>query len=407
MLTLKRPISLALPLAACLCLVACGSSTQKPHSTSSASTTAPATQVATSSQLAPPSSIPPHTVLARVDGKAIDFATVAHLIAIDSAPSPAPDPPSFTSCIAAQKAKSDAAAQQPEAELEQSCQKSYQAALATALGGAIHNQWLLGEAGELGLHVSAAEVQHEFELSKKSFKSEAEFTAYRKSTGESLADMRLNLKLGKLTDKIFEKIKQKEHPATNAEVGAYYAAQRSQYTIPAGRDVRILRTTTAASAARAKEQIQSGKSFAAVVKELSTIGQPITAAHGEIADLSPTLFGEKVLNDAIFSAKLNQLSGPVRVVASHRDIAPESGSGYFIFEVKSIVPAKQTPLGAVRNGIAEELTKAQKERTISSFIIAFRRKWTERTDCQPGYVVPRCRQYKGSTAWMREDPFTL
>jgi foldase protein PrsA len=399
------PTLLAL-LLACLALSACGSSS-KPKRSSAGTSGAGATDVARTSTIPSPSTVAPSKVVARVGEKAIRFATIAHLMKIKSAQTPLPDPPSYAKCIAGIRAKgTGAAAKQPEAQIKRLCQKGYEAALQSAVSTAIHNQWLLGAGAELGVSVSPAEVQREFDLSKKSFKSDAEFETYRKSTGESLADMRLQLKLGKLIDKVFQKLKRKEHPATSAQVAAYYAAHRSQYAIPEGREVRILRTTTKAAAISAKQELQSGKSFAALVKQFSTVGQPLTAKHGEIADLKPTLFGEKTLNQAIFSAPLNRLSGPVRVIATHKDIPAESGSGYYLFEVTRIVPGSQTPLGAVRNSIAEELTKAQKEHTITSFVLAFRRKWRAKSDCEPGYIAPNCRQYKVPKG-VREDLFTL
>lgn len=410
----RKAAAAATALALCLALTACGSAgSSKPSASSKsnpASSAPTATDVASTSQVTVPASASPETIIAHVGNKPIRFATVSHLMAIKSAQGETlPDPPGYQSCIARLKAKGGAeVAKKPEAELKQACREAYEGIVQSAISTAVHNQWLLGEAAELGIDVSPSEIQHEFDLSKKSFKSQSEFESYRKGTGESLPDMRLGLKLGKLTDKIFQKIKQKEHPATSAQVAAYYAAHRSRYTIPEGRDVRILRTTTKAVALRAKQELQSGKSFATVVKELSTVGQPITAKNGEIANLSPTLFAEKSLNDPIFSAQLNRLYGPVRVIASHKDIAPESGSGYFIFEVKGIVPASQTPLGAVRNSIAEELTKAQREQTISSFVKAFRRKWTARSDCEPGYVALDCRQFKVvPKKGVPEDYFTL
>ena len=39
-------------------------------------------------------------------------------------------------------------------------------------------------------------------------------------------------------------------------------------------------------------------------------------------------------------------------------------------------------------------TPAQREQALIRFGKAYERKWLERTDCRPGYVVPICRQYK-------------
>jgi hypothetical protein len=41
-----------------------------------------------------------------------------------------------------------------------------------------------------------------------------------------------------------------------------------------------------------------------------------------------------------------------------------------------------------------ELTQQQRQLVLTKFGQEYRRKWTQRTDCQAGYVVPICKQYK-------------
>jgi hypothetical protein len=49
----------------------------------------------------------------------------------------------------------------------------------------------------------------------------------------------------------------------------------------------------------------------------------------------------------------------------------------------------------VRRSIAASLAHERWVRALRIFIIAWRRKWTAKTDCQPGFVVQKCRQYRG------------
>jgi foldase protein PrsA len=339
----------------------------------------------------------------------IHFATITHFMVMKNNGEPVPDPPSYSACVARRKAAAAAKAlegapQQSEAQLKEGCQKAYRELFEHSLSAATHNVWIAGEAREEGIHVSRGAVLHEFALSSGSFKTKAQFKAYLKSTGQTVAEMQSEIKLGKVSDEIFRRIKAKAHPATKADVAAYYAAHRQKYAIPEGRDVRILRTTSRASALNVVKELKSGKSFAQLAKQLSAIGQPIEAEHGLVKDLLPGVYEEKPLNDAIFSAKLNQLYGPLELKAAHKTIAPETNSGFFIFEVIKTIAPKQTPLGAVRNSIAEELTKADAEKTLSTAIAAIRAKWTARTDCAPEYVVRNCRQFKGAAL---ADRFTL
>jgi hypothetical protein len=357
-------------------------------------------------QLATPSKLAPSTVLAHVAGVPITFASVQQQMVLKSPQTPLPDPPAYSACIARVKG-TQAGLGRSEAKLKEVCQQSYEQIFQAALSAAIHNQWLIGEAAEEGIHVSSGEVQKEFAQSKKQFRTEAEFATYRKSSGQTISEMLFEIKLGKLVNGIFKNIEGKERPVTEATVAAYYRAHQSQFTIPEGRTLRILRTTTEAAALRARQQLKAGKSFASIVAELAGIGQPITAKDGEIEDLLPGVFGEKVLNDAIFSAQPGRLYGPVRVASVRRTIAPESDSGFFLFEVLRKVPAHSTALSQVKASIHEELFKAEKERTVSSAIAQIKAKWKARTDCEPGFVVKNCKQYEGSAKNEPGDRFTL
>jgi foldase protein PrsA len=415
-----------------LALVACGSSREKKQAGTGKSTAAQASPGTTTSQaqlaqasekandnpatILLPSGPAAKQPLATVAGQPVSAAEVSRLLGVGaSAGEPVPDPPEYTACIAglkqgaaAKAAPGSAVKEESPAQLRHSCQYHYEQRLTSALGRAIHNRWLLGEARELGVHVSAREVRQEFDLSKKSFKTQAEFDAYRKQSGQTIPQMMLEIKLGKLADAIFKIAKSKDHPATPGEVAAYYHAHKQQFTVPEGRHIRIVRTATEASALKALQELKAGKSFASVAAELSAIAQPITAKHGEVKNLKPHTYEEKALNDAIFSARPNRLYGPIKLTAQHKTIAPETNTGYFIFEVKGVVPGRSVALSKVSASIAQQLTTLHKNQNLASFVIAFRRKWTARTDCRPGYVIVNfCKQFKQPKGAGSEDPYRL
>jgi hypothetical protein len=408
-------IALSAIASACVCLSACGGGSHANQSSATHSIANPGSKATQASQKAPAlpplSGLPGSAVLARVGSQPITVAAVEHLMTLQAPAAPLPDPPSYAGCVANLRATAAAksiatAAEQSEEQLKKSCGQTYQQLLYGALGSAIHNQWLIGEAAEESIDITPREVKQEFDQAKRSFATPAEFESYRKSVKQTVPGMLYDVKLGKLSQAISKNIERKEHPPSSGEVAAYYGSHRSQYTIPKGRAVRILRTINQLTAQKAKQELQSGKSFAEVVKGLSRIAQPLTAKNGEIADLTPTRFGEKSLNDAIFSAKLHQLSGPVNVTARHKTIASESGSGSYVFEVTRRIPARQIPLSQVRQVIAKQLGEAQRLQTLGSFIAAFRAKWRARTDCQPGYLVSYCRQYQAKAGAV-EDPYSL
>jgi foldase protein PrsA len=420
---LRALSALTIALCACLALAACGS-TSHPSKQAHAGVTqksAKAAQVsATEANLNDPRTVllprgaSASQVIASVGEEKITAAQVAHIMQVKNARTgaPLPDPPRYSACIANLKATTAEAPAgtppQSEAQLEHTCVGQYEEQLGAALSFAIHGHWLLGEAAEEGIKASEGEVLKELEASKKALGGGEKFEAYLKSSGQSLAELKSEIRLNILSDGIFAIIAKKNHAAAGAEVARYYAEHAQQYSVPQGRDVRILRTATEPSVLRAKEQIESGQSFASVAGAIPAIAQPLGAKHGEVKDLTPGFYEEKELNDAIFSAPLNRLLGPIKLTARHRTIAPETNSGFFLFEVKRIVPERRIPLAKVEATIATQLTQQQKQQNLASFIRAFKRKWTARTDCRPGFVIVRyCKQFKPTKASEAEDAYEL
>jgi hypothetical protein len=97
----------------------------------------------------------------------------------------------------------------------------------------------------------------------------------------------------------------------------------------------------------------------------------------------------------------------VRVTSLRKTIAPESDSGFFLFEVLRTVPGRQIPLSKVKATIADELAKGEREHTLSSAIAKIKAKWRARTNCRSGFVVKNCSQYQASEFGVSGDPFTL
>jgi len=63
-------------------------------------------------------------------------------------------------------------------------------------------------------------------------------------------------------------------------------------------------------------------------------------------------------------------------------------------------PLKQVE-GSVREKLAEELLNRAK----ASFIREFRKKWLARTTCAPSYVISRCREWRGPSVIVTDDPY--
>lgn len=350
-------------------------------------------------------------VVASVGTTRITLAEVLHEMYIQSTGVPLPDPPDYAGCVARLTRLSAGSRTPPgertEAKLRQNCEAFYEQRLQQALVVLIRRRWVAGEAAELGIRVTPTEVRREVEAGKKAFRSEAEFEQYVARAGETLADISAQARLNSQTAAIFARIVAKERLPREADVVAYYQAHRRRFAIAPGRQVRIVRTATAVSAAAVGRELRAGRGFDAVARQLSGIGQPIGASGGEVKDLKPGVFEERKLNDAIFRARPHRLYGPLQLTASHKTIAPETNTGFFFFEVVRKTPGGRVPFDRVKAALKERLAEREKERVVPPFILAYRRRWKARTDCAPGYVVIGCREYRGPKGQEEVDPYTL
>lgn len=297
-----------------------------------------------------------------------------------------PVPPNYTECIAhleataAKPAKGQA--KPTTAQLKSECEQQYTSLKQEVLGFLISSEWVIGEASNLGVKVSDAEVKKEFEKIKtQQFPKAAEFEKFLATSGQTVSDLLLRVKLNMLSSKIQKKIAQGKGAPTKAEIEKYYKANMSRFGTPEKRNVAIILTKTEAEALAAKKEIESGKSFASVAKAKSI--DPTSKAKGGL--LTGVVKGqeEAALNTAIFSAKPNVLSGPVK-----------TPFGYYIYEVKSTTPGNQQTLAQAESSIKQQLTATQQQAALSKFVKEFKKTWTAKTDCRPEYVVMDCKQYK-------------
>ena len=296
-----------------------------------------------------------------------------------------PVPPDFTACIAHLKeAAKTAKGQTPPttAKLKSECKVQYKALQTEVLGFLISSAWVIGEAESLGVKLSDKEVHKEFaKIKNEEFPKAAEFEKFLKTSGQSVSDLLLRVKLNMLSQKIEKKVVKAKSTVTKAEIAKYYNENKSKYGTPEKRDIRIILTKTEAEALKAKKEIESGKSFASVAKSVSI--DPTSKANG--GEVKEVVKGEeeKALSEAIFSAPKGVLSGPVK-----------TPFGYYIYEVTSITPGTSEPLSKVEATIKQQLTSTGEQKSLTKFTKEFKSKWKSKTECRSGFVVADCSTYK-------------
>jgi foldase protein PrsA len=340
----------------------------------------------------------PGNAVVQVGGSSITKATFAHWMAVaasstatttpgTTAPKPVvPDPPAYSACIAHLEAtapKPTKGQAKPTAtQLKSQCEQQYKSLQQEVLGFLISSEWVIGEGSSLGVKLSDKEVKKQFEQIKtQQFPKPADFEKFLASSGQTVSDLLLRVKLNLLSSKIQQKVVKAKSTVTQAQIAKYYNENKQRFGAPEKRNLRIILTKTEAQANKAKSEIKSGKSFASVAK--STSIDPTSKKNG--GELPGVVKGqeEKALDTAVFSASKNVLSGPVK-----------TPFGFYIFEVRSVTAGSQQALAQAQSSIKQQLTATQQQTALSKFVKEFKKKWTSKTDCRTGYVVMDCKQYK-------------
>jgi foldase protein PrsA len=336
----------------------------------------------------------PGNAVVQVNGNSITKDTFNHWMAVAASSSAAgtsskpvlPEPPNYTACIshlAATAAKPAKGQKAPStAQLKSECAQQYKALQQEVLGFLISSEWVLGEASAMGVSVSDAAVKKEFDKIKSTqFPKAAEFEKFLASSGQSVSDLLLRVKLNLLSQKIQRKVVTQKSTVTPAQVTKYYNENKSRFGTPEKRSVRIILTKTEAQAKSAKQEVQSGKSFASVAKAVSI--DPTSKTNGGL--LPEVIKGEEeaALNTAIFSASKSVLSGPVK-----------TPFGYYVFQVEGITKGTQQSLTQAKSSIKAQLQATRQQTALSKFVKEFKKKWQGKTECRSEYMVADCKGYK-------------
>ena len=332
----------------------------------------------------------PSDAVVQVDGNNIANTTFEHWMKVASASSATssgeapvvPVPPNYTACIshlATTSAKSKTT--QTNAALKAQCAAQYKSLSHEVLGFLISSEWVLGEANALGVKASDEEVHKQFiQVKSTQFPTTAEFEKFIAKSGQTVSDLLLRVKLNMLSQKIQAKVIKESENVTEQEIEKFYNNNKSRFGTPEKRSVQIILTKTEAEALAAKKEVESGKSFSSVARAKSD--DPVSKANGGLLPEVVKGQEEKALDEAIFTSTVNKLGGPVK-----------TPFGYYIYEVKTITPGNQQSLAQAKASIKQQLIATRQQTALAKFVKEFKKKWTEKTDCKPEYVVPDCKQY--------------
>ncbi|MEA2440402.1 MAG: foldase protein PrsA [Thermoleophilaceae bacterium] len=291
-----------------------------------------------------------------------------------------PDPPNFTNCVAAkQKQPVPKGVPKPDSKaLKAQCKQEYDGASQQTLQFLISSQWLIQETGKRKLTATDKEVQTTFQQQKKqSFPKEADYQKFLQTSGQSETDLLFRVKLSVLTNKLQESIVKDKEKVTDAQIQDYYDKNKQRFAQPETRDLQVVLANKKPKADAALKAIKSGTAWGKVAKKYSSD----TASKSQGGKLPGVTKGqqEKTFDAAIFSAPKGKVLGPIK-----------TQFGFYVFRVTKITPAKQQPLEAVKTTIKNLLQSQQQQKALNDFVKDFQKRYTDKTNCAKGYIVPQC-----------------
>jgi foldase protein PrsA len=328
--------------------------------------------------------------VATVDGTPIKKTEFNHWLGVaarqsvppgSSATPAVPDPPNYTGCVAAlQKQPTPKGQKKPSAAaLKAQCEQQYNGLKTQVMQFLIQSQWLLKEADARNLTAKPAQVQKQLDDQiKQSFPKKADFNKFLKTSGMTMQDLLFRVKVDVLTQQVRQKIVQGKDKVSPAAVTAYYNKNKQRFAQPERRDLLVVLTKTKAKANQAKAAIQSGTTWKTVAKKYS-IDQASKAQGGKLPGVAKGQ-QEKSFDAAIFSAKKNQLQGPVK-----------TQFGYYVFKVTNVTPATQQTEQQAHDTIVNLLRSQQEQTAINNFVKDYQKKYKGKTNCAKGFVIDSCK----------------
>ena len=231
------------------------------------------------------------------------------------------------------------------------------------------------EAGNMGIKVTDTQVEARLaQIKKQYFKNSA--AAYAKqlaSQGLTDSQVRDDLRAQLISEAIFNKVAAGVK-VSDAQIAAYYAKNKTQYSQPESRDVRHILVKNKATAEKLYTQLRAnnGATFAALAKKYSldpgskNVGGKLTVSKGQTVP---------PFDLAAFTLPTKSISTPIHTQYGWHIIQPLS----------DIRPAKTTPLASVKESIRQQLLQTQKNAAMTAWVAASKKKYDKKTHYQVGY----------------------
>jgi hypothetical protein len=245
-----------------------------------------------------------------------------------------------------------------------------------ALGFLISANWVIGRAAEEGLSISGDAVERRLREKVAAFPNgRSEFDEELSSTGQTLADVKLEVKAALAVAALRSAVAQHLSVVSDADISIYYAHHRRRFYLPARRVAYLI------------EGIHDYARAVTLARQVKPGVRLTKPWYREIVSSGPGEGDYEKIAHMIFATAPGRSTTPTYVT-----------NGWVLAAVEKLIPAGIQPLAVVRGDVLETLLAQHREQFLKRSAAAFVRKWTARTSCSPGYVVQKCSEYRGALA---------
>ena len=162
---------------------------------------------------------------------------------------------------------------------------------------------------------------------------------------------------------------------SDAEVRAYYAANRQQYVQPASRVVRLILVPSKQLAEKLRSKLAGGADFAALARKYST--DPASKAVGGKLTVQKGSY-QPPFEKVVFSLKTKQISAPVKTVY-----------GWNVIQALGPrTPQKTAPLSEKREAIRQQLLSKKRAEAAQRWYDDLKKAYSKKIKYAPGLAPP-------------------
>jgi foldase protein PrsA len=300
-------------------------------------------------------------------------------------------PPDYTSCIAQIRRDIPTLASTSDKTLKTDCANVFKEFNSEVMSFLIEGYWYQADAYKMGIKYTAADLARDFKKATKTeFPTAAALTAFLKTSGETEADVKFQIRVSQIYSKLITKATTKVTPAAIAK---YYAANKAKFGTAETRDLHLIRTGSVAEAQDAYNALKSGESWDVVAKKYSA--SATAAKNGGLLTGVSTGEEEAAVNAAIFKNPVGKIVGPIHGLL-----------GSYVIAVTKITAATQKTLAQATSEIKTLITEQQQTAAETKVNNESKKNWGSQTLCRSTYSISDCVGYKAPATTTTATPTT-